>query len=1087
MGLIRRFVANPVAANMLMALILFGGLLAAFFIPRELFPEFDLDIITISVAYPGASPADVEEGICLKIEDRLTGMDGVKEITSVSREGVGAVRLELTTAANVRKVLDDVKSEVAKIDFPLDAEDPDIVEMTMRRDVIQVAIAGDAPERTRKELAEEVRDEIIDLPGVSQAGVSGVRAYEISIEISEQSLRRHKLTLAKVARAVRESSFDLPAGTVKTRGGVLSVRVVGQRYHAKDYEDIPIVSLPDGTVLVLGDMATVRESFEEVDVGGQFNGEPAALVSVFKTSDEDTITISQAVREYVARKKSQMPEGITLETWSDRSRFVRSRLDMLIRNGAQGLVLVFATLWLFLGLRLSFWVAMGIPVSIFGTILVLNVTGQTMNLMSMFALIMALGLIVDDAIVVGENVHSHVERGATPADAAVAGTKEVLLPVLGAVTTTWLAFLPLLFVAGLMGKFIEILPRAVILALAFSLLECLVILPPHLAHSLKRREKARAHAGAIRRKLQGARARIDASIRWFIQGPFASLFRLAVRFRYATVALFLAVLILIGGAVAARWIKVTVFPKVDSDTLRASLTLPTGTPFERTAQVARQLTAGALKLNEQYQTPDGKPVVRQVYSLLGQHAGPDGGAGAHVAEVIVELQPAETLGRELNSSLLTHQWRKNVQRPPDALALTFGAFRGGPGAKSIEVRLLGPTTAQLKPVAERLKAHLTGYNGVSDVTDDALPGKMEMKIRLKRGAHALGINLQTLAQQLRDAFYGNESLTLQRGRDEVKVMVRYPADQRRSIGHVEDMRIRTASGAQVPFDEVAEARMERGYTTLRRVGGKSVVTVSADVDENVGNAEDILARLSEAGGFLATLGAEQPGVKADLRGQRRQLAESLQSLYIWYPLALLGIYTVLAATFRSYTQPAIIMLAIPFGLVGAVVGHWLLGFDVTLLSVFGMVALGGIVVNDSLVLIDTVNRRVRAGDSPRAAVEAGAIRRFRPILLTTVTTVMGMGPLLFEQSFQAQFLKPMVISIAFGLSFATLLTLIAVPCLYMIGQDVARVLHIFVGDLWRAGRWATGGGLDLSEDPVGPDAAPQCGRAAESDPPEPPA
>ena len=1043
MNFIRKCVVNPVAANMLMVVILVGGWLAARSVPRELFPEFSVDLITVTVPYPGASPSDIEEGICLKIEDNLTGLDGVEEISSESREGIGVVSLKLHADADARKVLDEVKSEVDKIDFPLEAEDPTTVEVTLRRHVIHVAVAGEAPEHTLKELAEEIRDEINDLPEVSQVSVSGVRDYEISVEIPEQTLRRHNLTLSEVARSIRESSFDLPAGTIKTQGGEMSIRVVGQRYTAEEFKAIPILTLADGTVVRLGELATVLEGFEDVDIGGQYNGQPAALVSVFKTADEDTIRITDAVKAYVERARGNMPEGITLETWSDMSKVITDRMDMLVRNGLQGLIFVVAVLWLFLGIRLSFWVALGIPVSLLGAIAVMKISGDTLNMMSMFALIMALGLIVDDAIVVGESVYSRIERGEPPLDAAVQGTRLVMLPVVGAVATTWVAFVPMLFIPGMMGKFVGILPKVVILALGFSLLECLVILPPHLGHGLKRRRERGSASDGGRGWARKVRARIDGAIRRFIDERFIPFYRLAARFRYVTVAVALGVLITIGGAIAGGRMRVIVFPRMESDTVRALLILPTGTPISETA-AARQISLGARKLNDQFQAKDGGPVVMKVYSLLGQRSR-GGGGGAHIADIVVEFRASED--RDIRSLALVQRWRENTGPIPAALSLTFGGFHGGPGGKQLEVRLLGQPTSALEAAAEMLKTRLAGYPGVTDIEDDALPGKMEMKVRLKPGAEALGINLRTLGSQLRDAFYGNESLKLQRGRDEIKVMVRYPASERRSLGNVEQMRVRTPDGAEVPFNEVADVRMERGYTTLRRVGGKSVVTVSADVDEKAANAEQILKDLEE-GGTFQELTSLFPGTKIDQRGQRQQMSESLDALKVWFPIALLCIYTILAVIFKSYIQPLIIMMAIPFGLVGAVIGHWILGYDLTLLSMFGMVALTGIVVNDALVLLDLVNRKIRSGGEVFESVAEAVRERFRPIILTTITTIAGMTPLLAERSFQAQFLKPMVVSIAFGLGFATLLTLVVVPSLQLIGNDLRRGIRWALTGKW---------------------------------------
>jgi multidrug efflux pump subunit AcrB len=1041
-------VQNPVAANMLMILILGGGLAAAVLIPRELFPEFSVDFVTVSVPYPGATPEDVEKSICLKIEDKLDEIEEAKEITSTSREGMGVVAIELEAGTDVRAVLDDVRSEVDKITFPDRAEDPTVAEVTLRRHVIHVAVAGEAPERTLKELAEEIRDELNELPEISQVSISGVREEEITVEVSEEALRRHEITLEQIAQTIRASSFDLPAGDIKTPGGEVTVRVVGEKRTAEEMRNIVLLSKPNGTVVRLADVAQVQEGFEDVDVGGQFNGQPAALVSVYKTADEDSIDIATAVREYVADKRSRVPEGVTLQVWSDTSKVIRDRLDMLVHAGVWGLMLVFVILWFFLGARLSLWVSLGIPLSVLGTLLVLHLTGMSLNMMSMFALIMALGLIVDDAIVVGENVYSGVERGQPPRLAAVEGTHNVLLPVVAAVATTWAAFVPLTAIPGVMGRFIEILPVTVILALAFSLVECILILPPHLAHSLRARRRLREAVHGPMDWLAGIRRRLDNGIRWFIDGPFVRLYRLATRYRYATLGVFVGAMLVMAAAVRAGFVPLVGFPKVQSDTLRAQVTLETGTRFDRTADVARRISLAALELNEEWPTDDGKPLVRHVYSLLGQTSGRDGETGSHLCEVIVELTPAEQRAEQHTTDEIVSAWRRRVGPVPGAVKQDFGAFRGGPGGKALEIRLLGPETDYVKPAAERLKAELATFAGVTDISDDALPGKMEMRVRLREGAENLGIRLQTLAAQLRDAFYGNESVEIQRGREEVEVMVRYPPGERTSPADVESMRVRTGSGAEVPFPEVAEVRMKRGYTTLRRVGRSSVVTVSADVDEKVANAEQILGKLSADGGLFEQLRSRYPRMRLDLRGQRQQIFESLNALYVLFPLAMLVIYTILAALFRSYVQPMIIMIAIPFGLVGAVVGHWLLGFDVTLLSMFGMVALAGIVVNDSLVLIDRMNRHIRSGGGVLESAEQGARSRFRPIILTTLTTVAGITPLLFERSFQAQFLKPMAVSIAFGLMFATLLTLLLVPSLYLIGNDLRRAFRWLLTGQW---------------------------------------
>jgi len=1065
MRLIRLFVNNPVAANMIMLLILFGGGLAALvLIPRELFPEFSKDMITVTVPYPGSPADDIEKGICLKIEDYVSNIDGIKEVTCISREGLGVVRLELQAGADMRKALDDVRDEIGKITFPVNAEDPIIQESTEKLHVINVAVSGKVSERVLREWAEDIKDDLTDLPEISRVVVNGVREYEVSVEVDEASLRRYKLTLGQVAQAIRVSSFDLPAGTIRTRGGEMALRIVGQRYLASEYEDIPVLYQDDGTVIYVRDVATVRETFEDVDIGGQFGLYPAALVSVYKTGDEDVIKISQAVHEYIATKQKELPldpdapkdaKGsdkylVKLEAWSDLSELVSGRLDMLLRNGVMGLAMVVLVLWLFLGFRLSFWVAMGIPVSVFGTILVMNLIGLTLNMLSMFALIMALGLIVDDAIVIGENVYTQRQLGKGAIEAAVEGTRQVILPVIGAVVTTWLAFLPLFFIPGMMGKFISQMPAVVILTLAFSLLECIIILPAHLAHSLEGQARsARSSGWAL-----VLRQRIDATVQAAIDRGFMPLYRLATRNRYATIGIFGAILVLMLGAFKGGHIKVTTFPKMEADALQATIVLPAGTPIEETRKVAERMAKAILDVNKDpsIRTDSGKPLVERVYSLIGAQLNPDGQQGGHVADVMVELVVSQDRGPHIRSADIVRKWRENTGPVDEALSLRFDVFRGGPTEKSLQVNVLSDTQADpdglyARKAVEQIKARLARFKGVSDLEDDALAGKMELRISPRREAFAAGINRFDLAGQLRDAFYGNESIEMQRGRDEVKVMVRYPESYRRSIGDIENMRIRTSDNGELPFGEAADIEYRSGSATLRRLNSKRVITIIGDVDEQVANAEEVLKKL-EREKFFEGISKAMPAITVDVAGQRKQQTESLESLWTWFPMALLGIYTILATIFKSYIQPLIVMIAIPFGLIGAVIGHWILGFDVTLLSMFGMVALAGIVVNDSLVLLDLVNVRIRSGDGVHEAAQAGARGRFRAIILTTVTTVAGMTPLLMERSFQAQFLKPMAVSIAFGLMFATMLTLIVVPCLFLIGNDIRRVIHLQLTGQW---------------------------------------
>ena len=1046
MRIIRLFVNNPVAANMLMVILLGAGLISAVAIPRELFPERKKSAITVAIVYPGASPAEVEQGVCLKIEHALKTIENVEEMSTYARDGAGVIRLDLLQGADVDKILNEVEQEVRAVELPDRAEDPVIRQAEDQVHVLQVAVYGEpGNERAIKEIAQDIREDLQRLDSVSHVSIAGMREYEIAVELDEEALRRYGLKLEDVASRIRQEAFDLPAGRIKAADGDYALRIVGQRYQPGEYESIPVISLPDGTVLHLRDIARVRETFEDVDIRTRFNQLPAVTLHIYKTDKADSIETTQAVRDYIARRERRLPTGIHLFAFADLSHVVESRLALLTRNGLWGLVLVVGVLWMFLGLRLSFWVAMGIPVAMLSTLMVLYASGMTLNMLSTFALIMTLGLIVDDAIVVGENVHTLAERGLSPRRAAIRGTGQVATPVIGAALTTCLTFFPLLMLPGVMGAFVWPIPIVAILALGFSLLECMWILPSHLAGSLAHQCRPRTPAVPL-----GGAGRANPSLtstagfRWLIDVAFLRVYDVCTRRRYVTAATSIALILLVAGAFFGRHIRTTSFPKVDSDTLLAIVEMPMGIPVDQTVDVAQRLTAAAERLNERFPTPDGSPVIIRTCSVVGEWPWTTlfggGQEGSHIANVIAEIAPVEQRGEQYKSSEILSAWRAECGKIPEAVNVTFTMFRYNPAGTPIELRVFADDTAEAKRVAERIKQHLATFAGVNDIRDDTTEGKRELRVQLSRKAYAMGLTQDMLARQLRDAYYGNESIEVQRGRDEVTVRVTYPEAERHSLSRLAAQRIRTPDGREIPLLDAARVQLTRGYGTLRRIDGRPAVTVSADVDEYTANAEEILTEM-ERSGFFGKAVTDTPSAEVDLHGQRHQWLESLDSLAVWFPVALLGVYTVLAAIFRSYFQPIIVMLSIPFGLAGAVVGHVLLGFDVTLMSTFGMVAMAGVVVNDSLVLIDWINQEVRNGSSIRAAARSAAQRRFRPIILTTVTTIAGMAPLLLEQSFQAEFLKPTAISLTCGLAFATIQTLLVVPCLYLIGHDVREALR----------------------------------------------
>lgn len=1060
-SLARWSVQTPVAANVLMALVVIGGLMSLMGMRREFFPEFELDFVTVSVPYPGASPSEVEEAICIRVEEEVEGIEGVKEITSNAFEGLGVVAIELDTSADPQEAYDDVRNAVDRIDtFPDDAEEAVIEKLSIQRSAIYVLVYGDADERVLRRLAENLRDKITATDEVSIANIAGARDYEISVEISEKDLRRYGLSFDAVAGAVSRGSLDLPAGQIKTPGGDILVRAKGQRYTGREFRDIPLLSRPDGTVVRLGDVATIYDGFEDADRYTRFAGKRAIAIDVRQTSTQDMIDVVDTTKQVVEKFRATLPGGVEVATVFDASILVRDRIDLLLRNGAQGFVLVFLSLWIFLRWRLAFWVAVGIPISFMGGFIILKSQGATINMLSLFAFIMTLGIVVDDAIIVGENIYAHYRKKESAFRAAMNGAAEVGWPVVISVLTTIVAFCPLLFVTGIMGKFIAVMPVAVIATLVVSLVEAFLILPAHIKHSLEGSQKRGEDMQP------GVRTHvIDAVIDRFYE---PRMLRPALRWRYFTIAAALAAVIVAVGLVAGGRIPFIVFPKFDSNYVLATLEFPEGTPVETTEQAVRQIERGleqtARKNADRIRPKRDDNLVVGMMSFVGAimpQGSQSGSAGANVAQVLVELLPTED--RTISSDDILKQWRSATGEIPGVERLTFSGGQAGPGGAPIEIRLLGQNLEDLEAAAEELKDKLGTYAGVFDISDSFQPGKWEIKVRAKPTARAMGITLGDIALQLRQAYYGDEAVRIQRGRDDLKVMVRYTEPERSTRASFQNMRIRNAAGDEVPLAEVAEVDFGRGYAKINRARRMRAITVTADLDETKANAQEIVQELvfGPAGrrgggggpmamiraklkgekkeppkGFLPLLIQRHPGVQYDLEGQARNTRESVGSLMVGFAYALVGIFCLLAAQFRSYMQPIIVMCAIPVSLVGALGGHFILGRELTLISLFGIVALAGIVVNDSLVLIDFINRRVREGMTPAEAAVDGGKARFRAIMLTSITTIAGLVPLLIENSMQAQFLIPMAISIAFGLMAATVLTLVITPCLYMAVADV---------------------------------------------------
>ena len=1030
-GMIEWFARNPVAANLLMVFLSVAGLIGLFNVRGETFPEIDLDRVQVQVPYLGAAPEEVEEGVCIRIEEAIQSIDGIKQITSQASEGIGTVIAEVELGVDTRAVLDDVKNAVDAIDtFPEETEKPIVSEMLARFRVVDIAVSGQTDEFTLKAVAERVRDDLAALPEISLVEFASARPYEISIEVSELALRRHGLTFDDVANAVRRSSLDLPGGSVRSESGEILLRTIGQAYRGEEFEDLVLMARADGTRLRLGDVATVVDGFAETDQFGRFDGEPTILVSVFRTGEQSDLDIAAAVDGYMARAAGTLPEGMALTVWMNQADVLIDRLSLMLRNGLAGFALVFVVLALFLELRLAFWVSLGIPISFLGAIMLMPGLDVTANVVSTFAFIMVLGIVVDDAIIVGENIFRHQERGGSRLQGAIRGAQEIATPVVFAVLTTVAAFSPLLFVLGMMGKMMIFIPLVVIPCLLFSLVESLNILPAHLAHRSPGRP-------GLWRRFQ----RLFADgLMAFVNHVYRPALTLALRWRYLSLAGGVSTLVLTVGMVISGRVAFHFFPAPEAEVISASVTMPLGTPAAMTSEAVARLEASAEQLRREVLDETGTDLIRHVYGAVGDQ--PLGGEGpgpmralgaqssGHLAQVMVELVSADD--RDLRAEHLGNRWRELTGPIPEATELTFTSTNVSAG-NDVDVMLVGPDVDQLQAAADRVKRHLATYAGVYDVSDSFRAGKDEIKLGITPAAETLGLTLQDLGRQVRQAFYGEETQRIQRGRDEIRVMVRYPADQRRSVGNLESMRIRTPDGSEVPFSHVAVVEPGRGYASIKRVDRNRAINVTASIDESVASGGAVNADLTST--ILPEVMAEHPGLRYAFEGVEAEQAEAIGSLQIGFTIALLTIFALLAIPLKSYAQPLIIMSAIPFGLVGAIWGHIIVDERVTMLSMMGIVALSGVVVNDSLVMVDFINRHRREGDGLLAAVREAGAARFRPILLTSLTTFVGLAPLLLERSTQAAFLKPMAISLSFGVVFATFITLVLVPTTYMILED----------------------------------------------------
>ena len=1045
---------NPVAANLLMVLILVSGLMAARTITVEVFPEVELDRISIRVPYLGAAPEEVESGVVVRIEESIQNIDGIKEIVSTASEGSASIIVELELGADQQQVFHEVTNNVQEIStFPVETERPIIRELVTRSKVMDIAVAGDTDLAVLKAVAERVRDGLVATPDVSQVEIGSVPNYEISIEVSEAALRRHQITFDEVANAVRRSSLDVPGGSLHPERGEILLRTVGQAYRGAEFEDLVFWTRPDGSRLFLRDVATVVDGFAETDQQARFDEVTAVTVSVYRAGEESALDVAAAVREYAERAKVWLPEGITLTVWQDESQALSDRLAIMLNNGALGFVLVFVVLSLFLRMRLAFWVSAGIPISFLGAIAVMPNLDMTINMVTCFAFILVLGVLVDDAIMVGENIHRHQEGHGDGLQGAVRGAQEIGKPVIYAVLTTAAAFLPLMFVPGAFGKIFRIIPLIVIPCLLFSLIESLGILPAHLAHV--RRSSRPGPWGRFQQRLAGG-------LTWFVKRGYEPVLEQALRWRYVTAAVGLSGLLLTLGVALGGGTGFRFFPSIENEFMSTSVTMPLGTPADVTSEAIAKFESGAARLRARLQEETGTDYFRHVATVIGEQpsqstggrlgdVGLSDGGDAHLGEVTIELAPAEL--RTYSSEQLGAMWREETGPVLEAVEIRLDTSLLDPG-EDLDVQLSGPDLEQLRAAADRIKERLRTYGGVYAISDSLRTGKEEMRLDIRPAAEILGLTLQDLGNQVRQAFYGEEVQRIQRGREEIRVMVRYPREERRSVGDLENLRIRTPDGGEVPFGLVARAESGRGFASIRRVDRNRSVNVTASVDPQVSSASAVITDLEER--ILPEILAGFPDVFYSFRGAQAAQEESVEALRTGFVRSVILIFALLAVPLRSYLQPFIIMGAIPFGVVGAFWGHLVMGIDVTAMSFFGFVALTGVVVNDSLVMVDFINRErkprdgadpaehstpvgQRAADGLEQAIRRAGSHRFRPILLTSLTTFVGLIPMMADRSLQAAFFIPMAVSLAFGVMFATFVTLLLVPIAYLILDDLQRL------------------------------------------------
>ncbi|MEZ5567807.1 MAG: efflux RND transporter permease subunit [Halioglobus sp.] len=1034
-GIIAWFAYNPVAANLLMLIIMTVGLGSAFNIQRAMFPAFDIEIVWIDITYPGAAPEEVEQGVVLRIEEAINDLEGIKRVESDAFESMAMMMIEPLEGADLSKLLDDIQNRVDAIQqFPEGAEKPIISQPEVLFPALTIQVSGNIGERSMKSLADSIRRDLLTYPDISSATVVGARNYEIAIEISEQLLREYHLTLGDVANVISASSLDLPAGSVRTQNGEIMLRTIGQAYVQQDFEDIVLRTWPDGTRLLLGDIATVNDGFEDGAGFAIFDGKYSLGINVFAMGEQDIIDTAEAAAAYVEERSATLPDGVKLDVWYDSTYYLKGRLGMMVQNLAMGALLVFIILALFLEIKLAFWVMLGIPVCFLGAMAMINTPyiHASLNMISIFGFILVLGIVVDDAIIMGESAYTEQEENGYSIESVVSGVYRVATPATFGVLTTIMAFAPSLFIDGVFGAFPKACGWVVILCLVFSLIESKWILPAHLAHSRPTRNR-------VLLQIDHVQEAVNRALRRFVEDRYQPFMLRCVRNRYVTLGFFLSLLVLCSGLIAGGVVRTVLSPETPGEFLQVELRMTQGIPEERTLEAINQIANAFHTMEENYRLETGRD------EKLLKHMAVYGFQRIN-GRIDVELTKEQE--RSIRTREIEQRWRDAVGHVHGAEVFSITSAEGPEFGAAVAFDLMHNNSDVLLQAAGELESALRRYNGLFDIRNGASDSADEFHLDILPEAESLGLSRMDLGTQVRHAFFGAEAQRVQRGMDEIKVMVRYPLADRENVNSLNNMVIRTPAGDEVPFETVARLEVKQGLLKATRINYQRAAEVTAEANKQIVEPDEVISDVEK--NVMPGLLKKYPGLRYAVSGMAEEEAKMAKSMVIGFALSLFGIYALLAIPTKSYLQPLIIMGVIPFGMIGAIFGHWVTGYPLSMMSLMGVIALSGVVVNDSLILVDFVNKSIASGTERFAAVVEAGMRRFRAILLTSLTTFFGLVPMLLEDSIQAEQMIPMAISLAYGIVFATVITLLLIPSLYMILDDLGK---------WWEKRHATTGGL----------------------------